>query len=276
MKVLHIVSYPAGVGMLRLIFRDCNFLYLPVDLTYAPLPTDLRSISLLQYVYKYSKLIQHVEEYIAELQDDLVDFVNHDFSQYDDIVVWHGDTVSEQLFFSFVCSLVKRPLSEVDLREMYHIGWKYPAVAISACSPGDLQKLWGSVRAISKEDRQNAIDVWRRISQSPSMLRIVDNEGIRGVPVDYFDSYLASACEGEFCSAIQVIRTALNTIGFQVSYEFLCKRLGSMAEIGKVDVRERTPKVVDCSPFEYKPRMAQGVDVSNPRCYEVRSNCPKS
>ena len=274
MRVLHLASCASGVGMLRHKFCGCDVAYLPVDLVYAPLFRDFSEKSLAQYIERCDNLLNTSENFPDQL-DELIAFCTRDFSQYDEVVVWHGDTASEQLFFSLVCALVERPLSEVDLRGMYSAGWKLNSVTISACSPDNIEMLWGSVRRLPDSEKQQAVERWNRWSQSDADVRIMGESGeIVGVGADYFDDCLVEASRGEFCPAARVIGSVLCKMGFAVGDCFLLERVVRLVTIGRLQARASERFFVDgkCLATRYRTeRLVRGVDLSEMRFFEIKA-----
>lgn len=276
MSILHLASCSSGAGMLRLKFRDCDVAYLPVDLVYAPLFRDFSEMSLEQYVDRYENLMNTSSLYPEQL-DELKAFCRRDFSQYDEVVVWHGDTAGEQLFFSFVCALVERQLSEVDLRGMYSAGWNLNSVTISACSPDNLEMLWGSVRCLPDSEKQQSAERWNAWSQMDADLRIKNDVGeVVGVDKRFYDKRIISACSNDWQPAMRVVGRVLFDVGFGVGDGFLHRRVVELAREGEVLVRRNEnaqPKSgVNLSLPSF---IVEGVDLSSPRLFEVKriSDC---
>lgn len=274
MSILHLASCSSGAEMLRLKFRDCDVAYLPVDLAYAPLFRDFSETSLEQYIDRCDNLL-NISAHFPNLLDELEAFCRRDFSQYDEVVVWHGDTAGEQLFFSFVCALVGRQLSEVDLRGVYSAGWRAGSVAISACSPDNLEMLWGNVRRLPDSEKQQAAERWNDWSQMDADLRIKNDIGeIVGVDKRFYDKTIISACGNEWQPAMRVVGRILFDVGFGVGDGFLHRRVVELAREGEILVRrnenaQQKPGVNLSLPSI----IVGGIDLSSPRLFEVKRIC---
>ena len=271
MSILHLASCSSGAGMLRLEFRDCDVAYLPVDLVYAPLFRDFSETSLAQYIESYDALL-NTSEFFPDQLDELIEFCKRDFSQYDEVVVWHGDTASEQLFFSFVCALVERQLSEVDLRGMYSAGWKFNSVTISACSPDNLEMLWGSVRCLPDSEKQQAKERWNNWSQMDADLRIKNDIGeIVGVDKTFYDKRIISACSNDWQPTMRVVGRVLFDVGFCVGDGFLHRRVVELARAGAILVRRNeNVQTKSCITSSLPLFIVDDVDLSSPRLFEVK------
>ena len=271
MSILHLASCASGAGMLRLNFRDCDVVYLPVDLVYAPLFRDFSETSLAQYIESYDALL-NTSEFFPDQLDELIEFCKRDFSQYDEVVVWHGDTASEQLFFSFVCALVERQLSEVDLRGIYATGWTAKSVTISACSPDNLKMLWGSVRCLPDSEKQQAIHRWNNWSQMDADLRIKNDVGeIVGVDKTFYDKRIISACSNDWQPAMRVVGRVLFDVGFCVGDGFLHRRVVELAREGEILVRRNeNVQTKSCITSSLPSFVVGGVDLSSLRLFEVK------
>ncbi len=274
MSVLHLASCSSGAEMLRLKFRDCDVAYLPVDLAYAPLFRDFSEKSLSQYIERCDNLL-NVSAFFPNLLDELKAFCRRDFSQYDEVVVWHGDTVGEQLFFSLVCALVPRQLSEVDLRGVYSAGWKAGSVTISACSPDNLKILWGNARSLPDSEKQQTAERWNRWSQMRADLRIMNDVGeVVGVDKTFYDEQIVSACNDDWQPASRIVGEILLAVGFGVGNSFLHRRMVELAREGRILVRRNENAQPKSGINLSLPSIiVGGVDLSSLRLFEVKRMC---
>lgn len=275
MRRLHLVSDESGAAMLRqaLIGELGNdVMSFPCSLCYAPLFADFTAEAIRKYVDEVYGMLPCMEYSCPNLYKDILGFIKADFSLYDEVVVWHGDSASEQIFFYMVCALVDKPLSEVDLMPMYDFLPHIKNTTMSACSEENMKALLPYKGHLTAEKRSSAMQKWHDMSKSVFALRIESNGEIKGVDADYFDAQLLSACSEEFRSAVRVVGRVLCSIGFQVGDWFLYERLICLARCGKIKVRAtETMPANRPNVTAHTTRIVGDVDMSNPRYYEIKS-----
>ena len=183
MNRLHLVYGEAGAGTLRLALstegsEDCVVAF-PAILNYAPLFPSFDDAEIEEYVARCGEIFHSSEEYINKLYGDILSFVKHDFSAYDEVVVWRGTSAGDILFYYMVCSLVDAPLCEVDLTPLRQMlpNKNVGALSMSICSKDNIDYLLTRVRPMGVEQKNEAAKQWAAWSKSVAALRVLDESG---------------------------------------------------------------------------------------------------
>ena len=281
MNRLHLVYGEAGAGTLRLALstegsEDCVVAF-PAILNYAPLFPSFDDVEIEEYVARCGEMLHFSEEYVNKLYVDIISFVKHDFSAYDEVVVWRGTSAGDRLFYYMVCSLVDVALREVDvapLRQMLpnkNVG----ALSMSICSKENIDYLLTRVRPMGVEQKEEAAKQWAEWSNSVAALRVLDKTGeILEVEEEVYDEALLALCRGEWCAAPRVVGRLLCEVYFGVGDSFLHHRLISLARRGIIHVR---PNAKFYNGTEYTveryamPHIVDGVDLAEMRLFEIKS-----
>lgn len=281
MSRLHLVYGEAGAGTLRLALsteglEDCVVAF-PAILNYAPLFPSFDDAEIEEYVARCGEILHFSEEYVNKLYVDILSFVKHDFSAYDEIVVWRGTSAGDILFYYMVCSLVSAPLSEVDLsplRDMLpnpNVG----ALSMSLCSVDNLIALQERVQPIDAEQKLLAAKRWAGLSKSESALRVLnESEEIVEAEEEVYDDAILALCRGEWVKAPIVVGRLLCDVDFGIGDSFLHHRLISLARRGRLQVRANTQcfNGSECIVERYAlSHIVDGVDLGELRLFEVKS-----
>lgn len=281
MNRLHLVYGEAGAGTLRLALstegsKSCVVAF-PAVLNYAPLFPSFDDAEINEYVARCGEIFHSSEECINKLYGDILSFVKHDFSAYDEVVVWRGTSAGDMLFYYMVCSLVDAPLREVDLTPLRQMlpNKNVGALSMSVCSKENINYLLSCVQPIGVEQKDEAAKQWTEWSKSVAALRVLDKTGeILEVEEEVYDEALLALCRGEWCAAPRVVGRLLCEVDFGVGDSFLHHRLISLARQGVVQVRPNA-KFYDgaqCRVERYAmPHIVDGVDLAEMRLFEIKS-----
>lgn len=281
MNRLHLVYGEAGAGTLRLALstegsEDCVVAF-PAVLNYAPLFPSFDDAEIKEYVARCGEMLHFSEEYVDKLYVDIISFVKHDFSAYDEVVVWRGTSAGDMLFYYMVCSLVDVALREVDLTPLRQMlpNKNVGALSMSVCSRENINYLLSRVQPIGVEQKDEAAKQWAEWSKSVAALRVLDKTGeILEVEEEVYDEALLSLCRGEWCAAPRVVGRLLCEVDFGVGDSFLHHRLISLARRGIIHVRPNA-KFYDgaqCRVERYAmPHIVDGVDLAEMRLFEIKS-----
>lgn len=281
MNRLHLVYGEAGAGTLRLALstegsEDCVVAF-PAVLNYAPLFSSFDDAEIEEYVARCGEIFHSSDEYINKLYGDILSFVKHDFTAYDEIVVWHGTSAGDRLFYYMICSLVDVALREVDLTPLRQMlpNKNVGALSMSVCSKENIDYLLSRVRPVDVEQKEEAAKQWAEWSKSVAALRVLDKtEEILEVEEEVYDEALLALCRGEWCAAPRVVGRLLCDVDFGVGDSFLHHRLISLARRGVVCVRPNA-KFYDgaqCTVERYAmPHIVDGVDLAEMRLFEIKS-----
>lgn len=281
MNRLHLVYGEAGAGTLRLALstegsKSCVVTF-PAVLNYAPLFPSFDDAEIEKYVARCGEILHFSEEYVNKLYGDILSFVKHDFSAYDEVVVWRGTSAGDILFYYMVCSLVDAPLCEVDLTPLRQMlpNKNVGALSMSICSKDNIDYLLTRVRPMGVEQKEEAAKQWAEWSKSVAALRVLDKMGeILEVEEEVYDETLLALCRGEWCAAPRVVGRLLCEVDFGVGDSFLHHRLISLARRGIVCVRPNakfyngTECTVERSAM---PHIVDGVDLAEMRLFEIKS-----
>ena len=281
MNRLHLVYGEAGAGTLRLALstecaKDCVVAF-PAILNYAPLFPSFDDAEIEEYVARCGEIFHSSEEYINKLYGDILSFVKHDFSVYDEVVVWRGTSAGDILFYYMVCSLVDVALREVDLTPLRQMlpNKNVGALSMSICSKENINYLLSCVRPVDVEQKDKAAKQWTEWSNSVAALRVLDKTGeILEVEEEVYDEALLSLCRGEWCAAPRVVGRLLCEVDFGVGDSFLHHRLISLARRGVVQVRPNAKFYdgAECRVERYAmPHIVDGVDLAEMRLFEIKS-----
>lgn len=281
MNRLHLVYGEAGAGTLRLALstegsKDCVVAF-PAILNYAPLFPSFDDAEIEEYVARCGEIFHSSEECINKLYGDILSFVKHDFSAYDEVVVWRGTSAGDILFYYMVCSLVDVALCEVDLTPLRQMlpNKNVGALSMSICSKENINYLLSCVRPIDVEQKDEAAKQWAEWSNSVAALRVLDKTGeILEVEEEVYDEALLALCRGEWCAAPRVVGRLLCEVDFGVGDSFLHHRLISLARRGRLQVRAnaRCFNGSECIVERYAmPHIVDGVDLTELRLFEVKS-----
>ena len=231
MNRLHLVYGEAGAGTLRLALstegsEDCVVAF-PAILNYAPLFPSFDDVEIEEYVARCGEMLHFSEEYVNKLYVDIISFVKHDFSAYDEVVVWRGTSAGDRLFYYMVCSLVDVALREVDLAPLRQMlpNKNVGALSMSICSKENIDYLLTRVRPMGVEQKEEAAKQWAEWSNSVAALRVLDKTGeILEVEEEVYDEALLALCRGEWCAAPRVVGRLLCEVDFGVGDSFLHHR----------------------------------------------------
>lgn len=281
MNRLHLVYGEAGAGTLRLALstegsKSCVVAF-PAVLNYAPLFPSFDDAEIEEYVARCGEIFHSSEEYINKLYGDILSFVKHDFSAYDEVVVWRGISVGDRLFYYMVCSLVDAPLCEVDLTPLRQMlpNKNVGALSMSICSKDNIDYLLTRVRPMGVEQKNEAAKQWAAWSKSVAALRVLDESGkIVEAEEEVYDDAILSLCRGEWVKAPIVVGRLLCEVDFGVGDNFLHHRLISLARRGMLQVRAnaRCFNGSECIVERYAmPHIVDGVDLGELRLFEVKS-----
>ena len=281
MNRLHLVYGEAGAGILRLALskecaKDCVVAFAAI-LNYAPLFSSFDDAEIEEYVARCGEIFHSSEVYINKLYGDILSFVKHDFSAYDEVVVWRGTSAGDILFYYMVCSLAGTPLSEVDLTPLRQMlpNKNIGALSMSICSKENIDYLLTLARPMGVAQKNEAAKQWAEWSKSEATLRVLNEVGeIVEAEEEIYDDAILSLCRGEWVKAPIVVGRLLCDVDFGVGDSFLHHRLISLARRGRLQVRAnaRCFNGSECIVERYAmPQIVDGVDLGELRLFEVKS-----
>lgn len=246
MNRIHMAYGESGAAMLRLALSDLgredSVVSFPEVLQYAPLFADFDSSLIYDYALRCSDLQVINNPLIEVLLDPIMSFVTTDFSAYDDVILWRGETAGDKLFCYMVCALIGQDLSVVDLAPIRDVlpNPNVAALSMGHCSVENLKLLLGGVKPLAESEKTANAELWHKWSKSVADLRLLANDGeIVEADRQIFDDVILSASSGEWQPAARVVGRVLCQIDFAVGDSFLHRRIVELASEGKILVRQR-------------------------------------
>ena len=277
MNRIHMVYGESGAAMLRLALSDLgredSVVAFPEVLQYAPLFADFDSSLIYDYALRCSDLQVINNPLIEVLLGPIMSFVTTDFSAYDDVILWRGETAGDKLFCYMACALIGQDLSVVDLAPLRGVlpNPHVAALSMGHCSAENLKLLLGRVKPLAEGEKSANAELWLKWSKSVADLRLLSNKGeIVEADRQIFDDVIISASRGEWQPAARVMAQLLCQVDFTVGDGFLHHRIVELARDGKIMVQPSDRFSAEPDRFA-KEIVAGGVDVT-----ELRRFCVKS
>ena len=247
MNRIHMVYGESGAVMLRLALSDLGrghewVAAFPEILQYAPLFSDFNHREVGEYATRCAKMGVVRSEDSSQLINAILKFLQIDFSAYDEVVLWRGESAGDRLFGYMVSALVGRDLSVVDLTPLRGVlpNPYVAALSMGHCSVENLKLLLGGVKPLAEGEKSANAELWLKWSKSVADLRLLSNKGeIVEADRRIFDDVILSASSGEWQPAARVVGRVLCQIDFAVGDSFLHRRIVELASEGKILVRQR-------------------------------------
>lgn len=172
---------------------------------------------------------------IASLSDELMKFVCIDFASYSKVIVIHGSSVNEHLFFAMLNTLTDIPVYELDISHCSDKGLIMDSGEASS-------KVFENVildevaEIVSQEKKIGCIELWEQIIETSCELRISEDNQIKNVPIDYLDEEIIHVCvKDEKNYYVQALKYALlqsHGLSFGALNRFVPARLYQLAVDG--------------------------------------------
>ncbi|MBP3318290.1 MAG: DUF1835 domain-containing protein [Alistipes sp.] len=275
---LHLICGESGAATLRLALSDScrhdQILVFPNILQYGLLPTAFDEEPVRKYVDSCRDMFLMGKSECEGVVEAILSFSNFDFSGYDDIILWHGDTVGDTLFYYMVCYMLSVELHEVCINRIRPmLPNPNTSVSLTICSVDNIKVLLYSIAKIPQNNQVHAARMWQRWIESPSELRVSTQCGeIIGVSKDFLDEIIIKTCGREWRSAARVVGEILCDTGFIVGDNFLHNRMICLARCGALSVRRNVKSFTDMAcniEGSRDPILVDGVDVGQLRLFEV-------
>lgn len=278
MNRIHMVYGESGAAMLRLTLSDLGrghewVAAFPDILQYAPLFSDFNHREVGEYATRCAKMGVVRSEDSSQLTNAILKFLQIDFSAYDEVVLWRGESAGDRLFGYMVSALVGRDLSVVDLAPLRGVlpNPNVAALSMAHCSGENLKQLLGHIVPLAEGEKSANAELWLKWSKSVADLRLLADGGeIIEADRQIFDDAIISACRGEWKPAARVVAQLLCRVDFTVGDGFLHHRIVELARDGKIMVQPSDRFSAEPDRFA-KEIVAGGVDVT-----ELRRFCVKS
>lgn len=278
MNRIHMVYGESGAAMLRLTLSDLGrghewVAAFPDILQYAPLFSDFNHREVGEYATRCAKMGVVRSEDSSQLTNAILKFLQIDFSAYDEVVLWRGESAGDRLFGYMVSALVGRDLSVVDLAPLRGVlpNPYVAALSMAHCSGENLKQLLGNIVPLAESEKSANAELWLKWSKSVADLRLLADGGeIVEADRQIFDDVIISACRGEWQPAARVVAQLLCQVDFTVGDGFLHHRIVELARDGKIMVQPSDRFSAEPDRFA-KEIVVGGVDVT-----ELRRFCVKS
>ena len=281
MNRIHIVYGESGAAMLRLTLSDLGqeqeqVAAFPEILQYAPLFSDFSEKALCDYAKLCCQMFVSSDDG-KQMHGSIMQFIRTDFSVYDDIVVWSGDSVGDRLFYAMCCELVARPMLWVNVGEVRELlpNRNLRSISLAVCSVENINSLIKEPKPLLSKDIQSGREQWQRWSHSQAALRLLGATGeIVEADEDIFDEMILDSCRGEWQIAARVVGRLLCGVDFAVGDSFLHRRMVELARCGRLEVRtsERfLDKAGSAQESVETTTIVSGVDMSEIRLFDVKS-----
>ena len=278
MNRIHMVYGESGAAMLRLTLSDLGrghewVAAFPDTLQYASLFSDFNHREVGEYATRCAKMGVVRSEDSSQLTNAILKFLQIDFSAYDEVVLWRGESAGDRLFGYMVSALVGRDLSVVDLAPLRGVlpNPYVAALSMAHCSGENLKQLLGNIVPLAEGEKSANAELWLKWSKSVADLRLLADGGeIVEADRQIFDGEIISACRGEWQPAARVVAQLLSQVDFTVGDGFLHQRIVELARDGKIMVQPSDRFSAEPDRFA-KEIVVGGVDVT-----ELRRFCVKS
>lgn len=171
------------------------------------------------------------------LSDELMAFFNIDLALYSKVIVIHGSSVNEQLFFAMINALTDYPVYEWDISHCTNEGLIMNSGEVS-------HEVFESVildevaEIVTQEKKKECKKLWEQITETACELRIDEDNQIKNVPIDYLDEEIIRVCLiDETNYYVQALKYALlqsHGLSFGALNKFVPARLYQLAVDGKI------------------------------------------
>ncbi|MBR0663593.1 DUF1835 domain-containing protein [Roseomonas hellenica] len=178
---------------------------------------------------------------------DIDDFWRQVASTPDRLIVWFGrHSASEHAFFLALADrLGDRPYDVIDVtglripmtRPGSEPELSPPERAVSRMGGEALASLFGTERAMTREDRKDAAQRWRRLKSENAPFRIVTDAGLVSAPADVFDAWILERVTKDWRRSALVVSDTMSHDAepyIQAGDVMLRSRIAALCEQGRL------------------------------------------
>ena len=232
MKIIHIVNGNSAAGTLKSALKKdniyiTNIVYCFNDfLSVGPLFQIESKIGQKKRKTYLSELIREIEsDYpLREITNNISEFLNVNFNDYDKVTVWHGNNSPERILKLLCCSVIEnKNLYEVDISKL-QTEERIP-LAVGECTPESIKTLLNMSKKIHQEDYTKSAQKWNQITSSKSKLRLYNFGEIENAPENYYDQLIIEQCTNEFALALKIVGKVLGKSNQLIGDTFITYRL---------------------------------------------------
>ncbi|MBR0663594.1 DUF1835 domain-containing protein [Roseomonas hellenica] len=252
--VLHIAPGPSAAGALRAAVRSSGrtdrVLGFQDDLSCGPIDSEDDSQRARWWASVHDD---------PDIESDIDDFWGRVASTPDRLIVWFArHSASEHAFFLALADrLGDRPYDIIDVtglripitRPGSEPELSPPKQAVALMAVEELASLFGTERAMTSEDREDAAQRWRRLQSENAPFRIVTDAGLASAPADVFDAWILEQATKDWRGSLRVVHDAMGYNAepyFQVGDVMLRRRLAALCEQGRLLAHGDTSNMWSC------------------------------
>ncbi len=172
------------------------------------------------------------------LSDELMAFFNIDFASYSKVIVIHGSSVNEQLFFAMINTLTDLPVYEWDVSHCTNQGLIMDSGEVSR-EVFEYAILDEVAEIVTREMKIECIKLWKQVTEAEGELRINEDNQIKNVPIDYLDEEIINVCVKDeknnyYAQALKYALLQSHGLSFVALNRFVPARLYQLAVDGKI------------------------------------------
>jgi len=159
------------------------------------------------------------------------------------ICIWFGSCLFDKLMMARLiafCGPLSETLSVVPISE-YTVttknGKQYVPKTMDVLDDENIIDLESSVRQITKDEVNEATEMWEHVSSNNASMRIFKDNRVELVKENYFDSALMANCSNEFIKPARVVGYTLIDTDFNVSDTILNWRLKELVGKNRLEAK---------------------------------------
>lgn len=152
----------------------------------------------------------------------------------DEIIIWTGKNVMDKILYYAACFFMSNDkLKKIDVSEKLNIQ------AVADGAPDNLKTISNDFCNISEEDYIKARNIWIKLVEENSNLRIFDKE-IISVSDDYYDSILLEKIDYSWNNAGKIIGMVMKESFSSISDFYLLNRIFLLGKERKIEMKKGT------------------------------------
>ena len=177
------------------------------------------------------------------VEDDYlkIEALKKELKSIDELYIWTGTTALDRLYTGrFLYELrdldVKFFIADFQKITLKSLSGRFfSPKSLTVVASNQVHLIANHFQQITNEDKLNKINLWKTLSDSKEVLRVLENETIKFKELTYFDSILLSYCTEEFKHPARIIGESLIDIDFAVHDSILNWRLKQLVSLNKLE-----------------------------------------
>ena len=177
--------------------------------------------------------------------EDFKDYHNNFYERIskvsgDEIYLWHGNNSRELCNLMYILTLIKDMYGKIytiDVSEkVYQISKrrKYSPRTVGEILPEKLNDFLPFSRAISKEVYQKYVQLWSKLKNENSNLRVLENDHVFSVVEDYFDKIILTHVSSRFAHCARTVGEVYGKVDKFISDDFIFWRILELIKKNKL------------------------------------------